>query len=276
MICRRRLHRLRTRNMLAMMVVTVLFVGVFLTYRTLNSQDVSSSLRSSLPTMEKRKPRYQAAHPQHGLFDDRHQRTNLNQQFNSGRKVKEVREVLSILYPASWKTAKEPDEVAIILKDKMLALDLHSPMPCREINDYEILGSLGSSNRKYVEKLQESRSNLDSFDSREREQKRRNLMAIKSQANDIQTKIACMKQVYDADFCKPMGNYLLMREIFLLRYLRHPSLIGLLGYCLRGDQISMELRKKGLVMVMEAGIPLVPSLLASLSWSRRVQVRQLW
>ena len=254
----------------------MLFVGVILTYRTLNGQDSSSPHRSSLPTMEKRKSRYQAVHPQHKLFDDRHQmRTNLNLQFNSGLKVQEVKEVLSVLYPVSWKLAKEPDEVAIILKDKLLALNLHSPMSCHEINDYEILGSLGSSSRKFVEKLQEPQNNFGSFDSQERQRKRRTLMAVKSQANDIQTKIACMKQVYNADFCNPMGNYLLMREIFLLCYLRHPNLIGLLGYCLRGDHISMDMRKKGLVLVMEAGVPLVPSVLASLSWSRRVQVRRL-
>ena len=295
MICRRRLHRLRTRNMLALMVVTVLLIGVVLTYKTLNGQDTGPAYRSSLPTMEKRKPRprYQAAHPnQHRLFSgDRQQaRSRLDLQFNAGLRVAGVKEVLSILYPVTWSQAREPDEVAILLKDRLLGLDLHSPMSCQQINDLEILGSLGSSNRKYVEKLQEPQNAFgggggggggsNGEGSREQQDgdrpKRRSLMAVKSQASDVQTKIACMKQVYNADFCNTMGNYLLMREVFLLRYLQHPGLIRLLGYCLRGDHISMDLRKKGVVMVMEAGEPLLPSMLASLPWSRRVQVRRLF
>ncbi|XP_076452744.1 uncharacterized protein LOC143288281 [Babylonia areolata] len=196
-------------------------------------------------------------------------------------KVPDVREVITLLYPASWRSAKEPDEAAILLKDKMLSLDLPSNLSCRDINQFQILGTLGQSSRKFVEKLEEPEDGAaDSYNSNgggglsqhQQRHRHRKLMAVKSQASDVQTKIACMKQVYDADFCGPMGNYLLMREIFLLRFLRHPGLIGLLGYCLRGDQVSMELRKKGLVMVMEAGTPLTPASLSSLSWARRVKL----
>ena len=247
-----------------------------MTYRTLSGHDASSQLSPSLPSLEKRKPRYKAAHSKNVLFNSRgHVRTKLNEQFNSGLHVPEVKEVLSLLYPVTWKNAKEPDEVAIILKDRMLGLSLPSPLTCRDIDEFQILGSLGQSNRKFVEKLEEGGSReYGSYDSRERYHKQRKLMAAKSQATDMQTKVACMKQIYNADFCGPMGNYLLMREVFLLRFLQHPNLIRLLGYCLRGDQVSMEMRKKGVVMVMEMGLPLIPSMLSSFSWAHRVQVRE--
>lgn len=281
MICRRRLYRLRTPKTLALLVVALLFLGIFMTYTTLNGHDSNSSPNSSsLPSMEKRKSRYRAAHPKQDMFNsDRNQlRMFLNNEFNSGLKLPEVREVISLLYPANWKSAKEPDEVAILLKDKMLSLNLPSNMSCKDINEHQILGTLGQSSRKFVERLEEPDDNSISGYSNSRRgedldhRRQRKLMAVKSQASDVQTKIACMKQVYNADFCGPMGNYLLLREIFLLRFLRHPGLIGLLGYCLRGDQISMDLRKKGLVMVMEAGTPLTSSTLSSLSWARKMQV----
>ncbi|XP_076452745.1 uncharacterized protein LOC143288282 [Babylonia areolata] len=107
MICRRRLHRFRTPKTLALLVVTLLFLGIFVTYSTLSHHDTGSSSpgSSSLPSMEKRKPRYKAAqqHPkqqQHGnsvLFfggggggvDRNQMRSFLEQQFNSGLKVSE-------------------------------------------------------------------------------------------------------------------------------------------------------------------------------------------
>lgn len=191
----------------------------------------------------------------------------MDKQFNSGLRTAGVKEVLSLLYPENWLVAIEADEMAIILKDRMIDLNLNSPMDCREILSYRIQGSLGSSRRKNIERLEEMQQ-VNSYATKSNSLR----MAIKSQGSDVQTKIACMKQIYDAEFCSAMGNYFLMREIFLFRYLQHPNLIGLHGYCLRGDQISTEIQKKGVVMVVEAGEPLTLLMVSSMSWSRRVQL----
>jgi hypothetical protein len=53
--------------------------------------------------------------------------------------------------------------MAIILKDRMHDLDLHSAMDCRQILSLKIQGSLGSSSRKYVEKLEEGGNSGYSF-----------------------------------------------------------------------------------------------------------------
>nr|KAG5704643.1 hypothetical protein BaRGS_025285 [Batillaria attramentaria] len=185
----------------------------------------------------------------------------------NGLTKQQVEEVLAMLYPPDWKSAREPDEVAIILKDRMLELDLLSPMTCGEIDNLQIGGSMGSSAKKFVERLEEPE--LDSY-SYHRERWDRKVMVVKSQANDVQTKIACMKQIYNAEFCNPMGNYHLMREVFFLTLFQHPSLINILGYCLRGDHISLDMRKKGMMLVMEAGTPLTSDVVSSLSWARRV------
>ena len=183
-----------------------------------------------------------------------------------------------MLYPPDWKSATEPEELAIILKDRMLSLDLNRAMTCRDITKLRIQGNIGSSSKKLIENIADSSENDyngygggGGYYDRNRNRK---MLGVKSQSNDVQTKIACMKQIYDAEFCGPMGNYLLLREVFLFHYLQHPSLIGVHGYCLRGDHVSMEMAKKGVVMVMEVGEALTSQLVNTLSFAKRVQVSQ--
>lgn len=279
MICKRRFHRLRSSNTLPWLVTFIVFLGMFLTYRTLSNYKTTSHPFSSMPTLSKKTIHYQGL--QHKEKIQEFQKWwidifgNITDNGTNSSKVKIIKDILSLLNPTDWKTAQEPDEVAIILHDKMLELNLSSHLTCHEIDDLQIVGNLGSSSKKYVERIKEPdaiSSNNHYYSSNKEEEQ----MALKSQASDVHTKIACMKQIYNADFCNSVGNYELMKEIFFLSLFQHPSLIHVLGYCLRGDRISLDIRQKGLMLVMEAGVPLTPSFLNSLTWTVRVQVYNIY
>lgn len=279
MVCRRRCLRLRSRSSFALMVIGIVFVGAVLIYHSLNSSGLSSHDNSLSSRERKKLLRYQPAHPKDSFH-------TIKRKFKPGVPrvlptggtaqnlgIKDIQDILSLLYPSDWKITLEPDEAAIILKDKLLDLNLQSPLSCRDIDDHQIIGNIGSSNKKFVEQLQKTEVfggfNGYNQNNHRNEEKR---MVLKSQGKDMQTKITCMKTVYNADFCGPMGNYILMREIFLFSFLRHPGLVNILGYCLRGDHISMDIRKKGLMLVMEPGVPLTSGMVTSLPWAHRVQV----
>ncbi|XP_076435221.1 uncharacterized protein LOC143275042 [Babylonia areolata] len=290
MVCKRRMQRLRSRNWLAIIIVVVLFLGIYLTYSTLAGHDANSRLRTYFPTIQKQALLSEKMGKNMGLSSEilhfSNQHPFMSQDPKPNKRVlhqvnspeARIQEVLSLLYPRTWVSAKEADEMAIVLKDRMLELNLSSPMSCGDIGHHQLQGSLGYSRRKFVERLDVPRNSYswaDPYNNNhgyQQQQQQVAMMAVKSQSEDPMTRGSCLKEVHDIDFCSAVGNYLLMREVFLLRFLRHPNLIGLLGYCLRGDAVSRELDKKGVVLVLEMGVPFIPSLLSALSWSRRVQL----
>ncbi|XP_048257075.1 uncharacterized protein LOC124133412 isoform X2 [Haliotis rufescens] len=269
---RRRCLGIRCRTGLILIILTLCLCGVYFTYKSLSGQETSHSRRrNSFPSLDKRKGlRFQAAKQRHGNVrppdstNDWHKEQQIMRQSLMSGSLKfnpvlqkKLHSFISELYPDDWGTARETDEVALELKSLLLDVGLGSNMSCKQIDSLHIGGNMARSDKRYVE-----RGRFDEYS--------RNEVTVKSQSFDVGTKIKCMKKVYDFEYCSLMGNYKMMREILYLALLRHPTIVNMLGYCVRGDQISPEIRKKGLIVVTELGSPLSPHSLASMPWQTKV------
>lgn len=118
---------------------------------------------------------------------------------------------LATLYPTDWAKAPETDEVALDLKHLLLDHGLESNMSCKQIDNMRLGSSLLQSHSKYVEYgyegSEESGGSNFVFMNSNRGRNQRREFVIRSSCSDQETKIACMKQVYDAELCAAMGNY---------------------------------------------------------------------
>ncbi|XP_041347887.1 uncharacterized protein LOC121367655 isoform X2 [Gigantopelta aegis] len=267
---RRRCLCFRLRTGFALFIMLLCLGCIFLTHRYISSSDsLNNRIHRSFPTLDKRKSlRFQAKSKQI-LFANRKdgRDTEIVQNFHlqlrdrsiriRNEQVAEAKKFLLQLYPKDWAKATAPDEMALDLKHFLLDLGLNSNMSCKDIDLLQIGRTVAHSGRKYIE-----RGQFDDFSRLE--------VTVKSQSIDIETKIECMKKIYDIEHCSPMGNYRMLREIFLLTLLKHSSVIQVLGYCIRGDRISASLRKKGLVLITEVGTPLTAEVIKVLPWHSRV------
>uniref|UniRef100_K1Q7J8 Uncharacterized protein n=1 Tax=Magallana gigas TaxID=29159 RepID=K1Q7J8_MAGGI len=172
-------------------------------------------------------------------------------------KTVRLRRLLSDLYPDNWGTAKDADEMAYDIKIQLSDLGYESGLSCKDIDYIRISQAIKVGSKKYVDRAILRPQNTE--------------VVIKSQGNDQETKIKCMKRVYDADKCHNMGNYHLMREILLLSILKHPGIVNLIGFCIRGDSINYDIKKKGLLLVLEAGTPVTPGILSYTQWDTRMR-----
>ena len=252
MKCRGLLHNVKTCNQIMLLVMGLTILVALIFYWALLKFEIDYPVMNYIFITDKSERHY---------HDD-----------NGEIMMRGAKDILTLLYPPHWKAAVHADEASILLKDHMLHLDLPSLMTCQDIAYCKITARVGSSKRKYVDRARISFTGYGYTGDQYSRQMLQQDIVIKSPAYDIAVKIACMKQVYDADFCGAIGNYLLMREVFLLRYLHHPGLISVLGYCLQGDRVSSMLSKKGVALVIEAGMPLSTAFISSLSWSCRLKV----
>ncbi|XP_060086010.1 uncharacterized protein LOC132565388 [Ylistrum balloti] len=164
--------------------------------------------------------------------------------------------VLKDLNPSDLGKAPDAIEMALKVKTFLLDLDIYSKMTCKDIDYLRVSRSVKITRRKFVDQ-----AFID---------KRGSEVIIKSQAVDLDSKIKCMQSRYDADKCQVMGNYNLLREIVFLTLLKHPIIIKLQGYCIRGDSINYNIRKKGVILVTEPGMSVNIGNLASYSWRSKI------
>ncbi|KAH9524296.1 hypothetical protein Btru_054072 [Bulinus truncatus] len=180
--------------------------------------------------------------------------------------------VLLSLYPSNWANTPDTDEMALEVKHILADFGLESGMSCKDIDSLMVRGIIYSSQSKniergVVEKEQNYRFNYRS----ENNEESRSGYAIRSVVSDVNTKVACLKHIYNVDLCSTMGNYRLLREVVLLSTLRHPSIIRLNGYCLKGSRMSSTLQNKGVVIVTEVGVPFSQQTIFSSMWAQRVK-----
>ena len=169
-----------------------------------------------------------------------------------------LKRILKYLYPENWGMAKDADEMAIELKHEMSELGLDSAMSCKEIDMLRVQQPVKIGSKKFVDRALMKPHNRE--------------VVMKSQGNDQEIKVKCMQQVYDAEKCHVMGNYMLMREILFLSLLKDAGIIRPLGYCLRGDNIHHDMKKKGILLVVEAGTPVNGGTFSYVPWFTRLQV----
>lgn len=247
--------RLRYRSGWTAFLFIFTIIGVILTYKQVNDGDSKSDRqnkeeRHRLNVVEMRQKVKQIVNPN---------KYSVNQDvpLMDEDKTVRLRRLLSDLYPDNWGTAKDADEMAYDIKIQLSDLGYESGLSCKDIDYIRISQAIKVGSKKYVDRAILRPQNTE--------------VVIKSQGNDQETKIKCMKRVYDADKCHNMGNYHLMREILLLSILKHPGIVNLIGFCIRGDSINYDIKKKGLLLVLEAGTPVTPGILSYTQWDIRMR-----
>ncbi|ESO97950.1 hypothetical protein LOTGIDRAFT_153060 [Lottia gigantea] len=266
---RRRWLGMRCKTSFMIMFLLLGVVGLLVSYhlyKELLSTNNQSS-RNVYPAFERRKSKYQA-NKHNGILDPSLLAPAVFQRDLTSKivelrgnydavSIKDVISFLNNLNPSDWSLAPQPDELAIELKHLLLDLDIESKMTCKDIDTLRLSISLAQSNRKYIDRGMS-------------EDNQRNEYAVISQNVDIDTKIACMKKIYDDEHCTPMGNYKLLQQLLLLAVLKHANIIELRGYCIRGDGISSELRKKGVVYITDIGTPVRVGAFSLITWKKRL------
>ncbi|XP_069134592.1 uncharacterized protein [Argopecten irradians] len=164
--------------------------------------------------------------------------------------------IIKDLYPSDLGKAPDAIEMALQVKTFLLDLEIYSKMTCKDIDYLRVSRSVKISRRKFVDQ-----AFID---------KRGSEVIIKSQAVDLDSKIKCMQSKYDVDKCQVMGNYNLLREIVFLAVLEHPIIVKLQGFCIRGDSINYNIRKKGIILVTEPGMTVNIANLASYNWKSKI------
>nr|XP_022339135.1 uncharacterized protein LOC111134427 isoform X1 [Crassostrea virginica] len=246
--------RLRYKSGWTAFLFLFCIAGVFLTYKQVN--DVDEKRPEKLQTEDRNHPDVVEMRQRVQEIVNQN-RNNEDIPFMDEDKTVRLRRLLSDLYPDNWGTAKDADEMAYDIKIQLSDLGYESGLSCKDIDNLRISQAIKVGSKKYVDRAVLRPQNTE--------------VVIKSQGNDQETKIKCMKNVYDADKCHNMGNYQLMREILLLSFLKHPGIVNLIGFCIRGDSINYDIKKKGLLLVLEAGTPITPGILSYTQWETRMK-----
>ncbi|XP_062589646.1 uncharacterized protein LOC134251269 isoform X2 [Saccostrea cucullata] len=246
--------RLRYRSGWTAFLFLFTIAGVILTYNQMN-EDKKSNIKDNVnkqgPNVVEMRQKVQrpVQQKQGNLFNE----VPLMEEDKTVR----LRRLLSDLYPDNWGTAQDADEMAYNIKIQLSDLGYESGLTCKDVDNLRISQAIKVGAKKYVDRAILQPHNTE--------------VVIKSQGNDQDTKIKCMKKVYDADKCHNMGNYHLMREIILLSVLKHPGIVNFLGFCIRGDSINYDIKKKGLLLVLESGTPITAGILAYTQWETRLR-----
>ncbi|XP_050411422.1 uncharacterized protein LOC126825707 isoform X2 [Patella vulgata] len=269
---RRRCFSCRCKTSFVLIVVALCTAGFIISYQLLRelSSLRSNTVKSVYPELNGRLPyRYPDNKNRGNIFNENIGPAVIGRDLSSkivdlrgnydARSVDDVKAFLEQLEPEDWSVASQPDELAIELKHLLLDLDLESPMSCKEIDSLRLGVPLAQSNRKYVDRGQSEDSQRSEY-------------TIISQSVDLETKIACMKKIYDAEHCSPMGNYKLLKQLLLLSVLKHPNIVELKGYCVRGDGISSEIRKKGIILVTAVGVPFHQGGFSIIPWRKKISL----
>lgn len=252
--------RLRYRSGWTAFLLIFSIAGVILTYKQVNNSDKIATGHGSDDKQRfnlvelRRKIKPYVRRGEESLID--------NVPLMDEDKVMQLRRLLYDLYPDNWGTAKDADEMAYTIKVQLSDLGYDSGLSCKDVDLLHVSQAIKVGAKKYVDRAIIRPQNTE--------------VVIKSQGNDQETKIKCMKMVYDADKCHNMGNYFMLREILLLSVLKHPGIIGLLGFCIRGDNINYDIKKKGLLLVVESGTPVTSRILSYTHWETRLKVRIIY
>ncbi|GFR97359.1 extracellular tyrosine-protein kinase PKDCC-like [Elysia marginata] len=290
MSLRRILFNCRMRRPIVALGVSVLLFSIALLYHALMSEDSIKAGIFSLPRENRKGLRFQSkinlgvdgngdplAQDSNDLLiqaalESVHERDLLSTETKEA-----AANFLAQLYPKKWSTATETDEMALELKHFLADYGLGGTIGCQEIDRMKVGSPITFSRTKTIDLISKDDSSSrdssydQSFHGGMRVINTGPSMALKTFNGDSDTKILCMREIYDPEYCEVMGNYRLLREILLLSTLQHSGVVSLKGCCLRGNRLAPRLQDKGILLVTESGTPLTQSMTYSSSWPQ-----QLW
>ncbi|BFZ04575.1 hypothetical protein BsWGS_07614 [Bradybaena similaris] len=266
------------RNLVVICGLLIVILSVALVYRALTSKVFRHSHHRSVPAVEKIPRTLYPKHPVrysditlHNFKEDlmfadlipKKSKNYRNKDSITSHHKDVLLDFFASLHPANWKDVAESDDVAFDLKYLLIDCDLESKMSCQQIDNLIVNRRVNQSESKVVELAHKVMVQADGvFQKHE--------LVVKSLIRRYNT--ACSMQLYNTDICAAMEDYRLLKEILLLTILKHPGIVHMEGYCLRGNRVAVNLNKKGMIIVTEIGIPLTTSILEMSSWSQRVSM----
>ncbi|CAL1533768.1 unnamed protein product, partial [Lymnaea stagnalis] len=293
----------RIKKRVLFFILAIVLISLALVYRALLSQFSSISIRPFGETFEAAPRRQPRLKPKHRIVSGAYSDSDAFPAFNKpviqeslqnvlypniiSKELETLRNrdllnadgkqaltsFLLKLYPTNWATAPETDEVALDLKYLLMDYGLESNLSCKDIDKLRLGSSISFSRTKRIELgFNEEQYRANGGNTYERAGKGQTSLAVRSSLYDMDIKVSCMKQIYDADICETMGNYRLLRELLFLTTLNHPSVLRLTGYCLRGNRMSSNLLEKGVIIVTEVGTSMSDSLIFASTWAQRVKL----
>ena len=129
---------------------------------------------------------------------------------------------------------------------------------CRDINKIRILKTVGKGFSKVV---QAGSLNGES-------------VAVKSAGIEVKDVQDCLKSgMYKKEEdCYVLASYKVLKEAMMLKQLRHPNIVSLLGLCLRSERSSPHIQERGMTVVVELGEPVQVQDLALLPYQERIRL----
>ncbi|XP_072163411.1 extracellular tyrosine-protein kinase PKDCC-like [Diadema setosum] len=99
-------------------------------------------------------------------------------------------------------------------------------------------------------------------------------VAVKSTSMQVKNVKDCLQQgIYKKkEDCLILAMYKVLKEAMILRQVRHPNVIKLLGLCARSENGSPNIRERGVTLVVELGSPVHLHELVEMPWQTRVKL----
>ncbi|CAC5400310.1 PKDCC [Mytilus coruscus] len=274
-----RLLRYRYKSAWIAFLILFSIAGVMLTYKRLSDSRSDGSKKNDLNDLVEGgdmnfapvnhgmdKPRY----PEVDIMEVQALQHNIERQKDKlqalpkielpaldSNKYRRIKSLLKNLYPLDWGRAQDADDMIMEVSQELYDLGFESPMSCKDIDGLRISSSFRVGKKKFIDRAFVPDKGVE--------------VIMKSQANDLDIKVKCLQSVYDADKCSMMGNYGLLREVLWFSVLKHDGIADLLGYCIRGDQIDHLVHKKGVILLTEPGIPVMPSTFSIIKFHDRLK-----
>nr|XP_054749349.1 extracellular tyrosine-protein kinase PKDCC-like [Lytechinus pictus] len=98
-------------------------------------------------------------------------------------------------------------------------------------------------------------------------------VAVKSAGMQVKSVKDCLERgiYHKKEDCLLLAMYKVLKEAMILRQVRHPNIVKLIGLCARSEIGSPNIKERGITLVVELGRPVHLHELVEESWARRVK-----
>lgn len=99
-------------------------------------------------------------------------------------------------------------------------------------------------------------------------------VAVKSAGMQVKSVKDCLEKgiYHKKEDCLILAMYKVLKEAMILRQVRHPHIVNLIGLCARSENGSPNIKERGITLVVELGTPVHLHELVEDTWAKRVKV----
>lgn len=98
-------------------------------------------------------------------------------------------------------------------------------------------------------------------------------VAVKSAGMQVKSVKDCLEKgiYHKKEDCLILAMYKVLKEAMILRQVRHPHIVNLIGLCARSENGSPNIKERGITLVVELGTPVHLHELVEDTWAKRVK-----